>query len=141
MAIAQRVCQIPPYTHENDVLRKMAPLKLIAIVALPLFVLDHLSGRSYPKCVPNENLRQNPIACAHPEHQDAGHAQSCRSRETRKEGLWPSVRHHHICEAWQGCRARRAMADRCRTVQQEPGCQHTRSFRGPRPDTLVLLEL
>ena len=38
---------------------KWAPLKLIAIVALPLFVLDHLRGRSYPKGVPNENLRQN----------------------------------------------------------------------------------
>jgi len=40
---------------------KWAPLKLIAIVALPLFVLDHLGGRSYPKCVPNENLRQNHV--------------------------------------------------------------------------------
>src|SRR5438132_1433021 len=39
---------------------KWAPLKLIAIVALLLFVLAHLNGRSYPKCVPNENLRQNP---------------------------------------------------------------------------------
>ena len=38
---------------------KWAPLKLIAIVTLPLCVLDHLRGRSYPKCVPNENLRQN----------------------------------------------------------------------------------
>src|SRR5437879_144675 len=33
---------------------KWAPLKLIAIVALPLCVLDHLSGRAYPKGVPNE---------------------------------------------------------------------------------------
>ena len=41
---------------------KWAPLKLIAIVALPLCILDHLRGRSYPKCVPNENLRQNHMA-------------------------------------------------------------------------------
>src|SRR5947207_4191677 len=39
---------------------KWAPLTLIAIVALPLCVLDHLSGRAYSKCVPNKNLRQNP---------------------------------------------------------------------------------
>src|SRR5436309_2137041 len=38
---------------------KWAPLKLIAIVALPLIVLDHLNRRAYPKCIPNENLRQN----------------------------------------------------------------------------------
>src|SRR2546428_14126436 len=38
---------------------KWAPLQLIALVALPLCVLDHLRGRSYPKGVPNENLRQN----------------------------------------------------------------------------------
>jgi len=36
-----------------------APWQLMAIVALPLFVLDHRSGRPYPKCVSNENLRQN----------------------------------------------------------------------------------
>jgi len=39
-------------------LAKCAPLKL-TIVSPPLLVLGPLSGRSYPKCIPNENLRQN----------------------------------------------------------------------------------
>jgi hypothetical protein len=41
---------------------KWAPLKLIAMVALPPDVLDHLSGRSYLKCAPNETCdRTGPV--------------------------------------------------------------------------------
>jgi len=42
----------------------------------------------------------------------------------------------------KGADLARAMADRCRTVQQEPGCQQYEVFqRALDPDTLVLLEL
>ena len=31
----------------------------------------------------------------------------------------------------KGAELAQAMAERCRAVQQEPGCQHSRSFRAP----------
>src|SRR5918996_2226246 len=42
----------------------------------------------------------------------------------------------------KGTELARAMADRCRAVQQEPGCQQFEVFQSALdPDTLVLLEL
>ena len=42
----------------------------------------------------------------------------------------------------KGTELAQAMADRCRTVQQEPGCLHSAVFQSALdPDTLVLLEL
>jgi quinol monooxygenase YgiN len=42
----------------------------------------------------------------------------------------------------QGTALAQAMADRCRAVQQEPGCQQYEVFQSALdPDTLVLLEL
>src|SRR4029453_5703924 len=65
---------------------KWAPLKLIAIVALPLFVLDHLGGRSYPKCVPNENLRQNRLAGAASHHHGGLSGPECPLRRGHPSG-------------------------------------------------------
>jgi hypothetical protein len=45
---------------------KWAPLKLITMVALPLGVLDHLSGRAYLKCVPNETCDRTPVDAQEP---------------------------------------------------------------------------
>jgi hypothetical protein len=39
-------------------LAKCAPLKLI-IVSPPLLILGHSRGRSYSRCIPNENMRQS----------------------------------------------------------------------------------
>ena len=42
----------------------------------------------------------------------------------------------------KGTELARALADRCRAVQQEPGCQQYEVFQSALdPDTLVLLEL
>jgi quinol monooxygenase YgiN len=42
----------------------------------------------------------------------------------------------------KGAELARAMADRCRAVQQEPGCQQFEVFQSALdPDTLVVLEL
>ena len=42
----------------------------------------------------------------------------------------------------KGTELARALADRCRAVQQEPGCQQDEVFQSALdPDTLILLEL
>ena len=45
-------------------------------------------------------------------------------------------------QPWKGTELARAMAERCRVVQQEPGCQQFEVFQSVLdPDTLVTLEL
>src|SRR2546426_12818121 len=78
---------------------KWALLKLIAIVVLPLFVLDYLSGRSYPTCVPNETCDRTPDSTTSGQEPLCGTGflamLSCHTGEDRH----PIVVHHHRCPA------------------------------------------
>jgi quinol monooxygenase YgiN len=75
--------------------------------------------------------------------QDASLAKPSQPRATRKEWIM-SVRLVITTHAkpGQGAALAQAMADRCRAVQQESGCQQYEVFQSALdPDKLILLEL
>src|SRR5262249_51990181 len=83
------------------------------------------------------------IACAAPQYQDASNAQSPRLRETQKEETMPvRLVITTYAKPGKGAELAQAMADRCRAVQHEPGCQQFEVFQSALdPDKLVILEL
>src|SRR5438876_4755730 len=83
------------------------------------------------------------IACAYPGPQGERPVNPLRSRAARKEWIMPiRLVITTYAKPGQGAALAQAMADRCRAVQQEPGCQQFQVFQSALdPDKLVVLEL
>jgi len=83
-----------------------------------------------------------PRACACPEH-EVESPTNPSSRATRKEGTMPiRLIITTYAKPGKGAELAQAIADRCRAVQQEPGCQQFEVFQSTlAPDKLVTLEL
>src|SRR6266849_9540033 len=86
---------------------------------------------------------RTPRACAYFGRQDERHTNPLPSRATRKEWIMPvRLVITTYAKPGKGAELAQVMADRCRAVQQEPGCQQFEVFQSALdPDTLVVLEL